>query len=51
MNKPKIGRPKKTGEKKVQQSVSILPSKLKKVEKRFESLTAYVHAKLLQDNI
>jgi hypothetical protein len=52
MNKPKpIGRPKMKGETKQQKSVSILPSKLKRIEKRFGSLTKYIAAKLLDDNI
>ena len=38
-------------ETKQQRSVSILPSKLKKVEKRFGSLTKYVDTKLEEDNI
>lgn len=38
-------------ETKQQRSVSILPSKLKRVEKLYGSLTKYVDAKLLSDNI
>jgi hypothetical protein len=52
MNKPKpIGRPKMKGETKQQKSVSILPSKLKRIEKRYGSLTKYIQEKLTQDKI
>lgn len=36
---------------KQQRSVSILPSKLKKVERLYTSLTKYLEACMLRDNI
>lgn len=48
MSKPTTKVKKET---KQQRSVSILPSKLKKVEKRYGSLTKFVEAKLLEENI
>lgn len=50
MKKP-VGRPPKKGDRNIGVSVSIPPKKLKVVEKAYGSLTKYVHAKLLQDNI
>lgn len=46
-----VGRPTTNKETKQQKSVSILPSKLKRIEKRHGSLTKYLEAKILQDNI
>lgn len=42
MDKKEIGRPKKQTEKKVSTTLSILPSTLKKIEKRHKSLTKYI---------
>lgn len=46
-----VGRPATNKETKQQKSVSILPSKLKRVEKRHGSLTKYLELKMLEDNI
>lgn len=46
----KVGRP-KVKERKISDTISILPSKKKKIEKLYGSVTAYLNEKLLNDNI
>lgn len=46
-----VGRPKKATERKVSVSVSILPSELKRVEKRYSSLTKFIEAMLFETQI
>jgi hypothetical protein len=46
-----IGRPPKIGSLKISKTVSIDQKQLKRIEKRFGSLTKYIAAKLLDDNI
>lgn len=46
-----VGRPKKLTETKQSKTVSIYPTKLKRVEKLHTSLTKYLEACMLRDNI
>lgn len=49
-NKKPVGRP-KVKERKISGTVSILPSKLKRIERRFESLTKFLEHCILTNNI
>lgn len=49
--KKEIGRPKKEGERKTSITVSIFPTQLKRIEKRYGSLTKYLTEKMIIDNI